>query len=295
VDQPDAPPRCYALRRVNPYRGVAHVVDTGDAHALTYDGHVWYLRNGDGRPRPTGIWMDGAGLRTGQNIPQALLSALEQRPPLPFPCADSLELWLLDKERGLPLALLATERPSAHRTGRIDPEWYPFVLSYTGFISSTLAIRDADLRSPPRHRDLLARIVNRAARPYPAAQWFKRLPDGGGEGLAGLRLETPWRGRILEKDAFPELLVRESWNIRLEQSVINDYHLSLAPILLLLPELTDATRNRLEVAAHDQPAWLARIHRLLPRVMDPRRLSAALVAARLESAAGKAGNELMDS
>jgi hypothetical protein len=53
--------------------------------------------------------------------------------------------------------------------------------------------------------------------------------------------------------------------------------------------LTLATRDRLEALACDRPRWLVRVHRLLPRVVDPARLNAALVAARLEMARG--GND----
>lgn len=281
--------RTYARRRVNPYRGVVHVLDLGEATAHTSDGLTWHLRaeDGQGLMRPIGVWVEGEGVRAGTRIPAELIEALRHHPPLPFKLADRMELWLLDKEQGLPLALLASELPSRYRPDRIEPEWHPFTLSYTGFRSEALSRREeGTATSDSRHRDWLARTVNSAARPYPAAQWFQRRPDGGGEGRAGLRLETAWQQRTLPAQAFPELLVRTSWNNRLEQSVIKEYHTWLAPLLLLLPELSDATREWLEAAACRRPAWLARVHRLIPRVLDRARLNAALVAARLEVSAG---------
>jgi len=284
-------PRYYALRRLNPYRGVVQVVDVGEALALSYDGLIWHLRADDGYGwnRPIGVWVEGEGLKLGHAQEQAeLLSALETRPALPFPLADQLELWLLNKETGLPMALLAAERPSRHSPQAIDPEWHPFVLSYTGFRSSTLAARDeGNPYAGTPHRDTLSRLVNQAARPYAAAQWFRRNAEGGGEGLEGLRLEPGWQGRSLTAEAFPELIVSESWNNRLEQSVINDYHLWLAPLLLLLPSLSDATRERLEAAAIARPRWLLKAHRLLPKVVGADRLKAALVAAKLEAASAE--------
>jgi hypothetical protein len=83
---------------------------------------------------------------------------------------------------------------------------------------------------------------------------------------------------------FPELLVRENWNSRLEYSVISDYHRWLAPVLLLWPRLSLETRRNLEIQACENPRWLARVHRLLPTRVDPARIQAALVAARLEEA-----------
>lgn len=289
--------RHYARRRLNPYRGVVHVLDAGDALAYTYDGLIWHLRadDGQGRVRPIGVWLEGEGLKVGTRLPDGLHDALLHHPPLPFPLADQVELWLLDRERGLPLALLASELPGAQQHERIEPEWQPFVASYTGFRSPALTRRDQVVGGgQPRHRDWLARMVNNAARPHPCAQWFHRREDGSGQGGHGLRLPAEWRARSLPAAAFPELLVRERWNNLLEQSVINDYHMHLAPLLLMLPGLTDEKRERLESAACQQPRRLARIYRLLPRVLQPERLNAALVAARLEEAAEAPADALLD-
>ena len=140
-------------------------------------------------------------------------------------------------------------------------------------------------RSPPRHRDVIARLVNQAARPHPSAQWFRRDQSGEGIGLSGLRIPHEWQGRRLSPESFPELLVRESWNSRLENSAIADYHAWLAPLLLSWPRLSLTTRARLEIQACEKPQWLARIHRLLPCMVDAPRIRATLVAAKLEQAA----------
>jgi hypothetical protein len=289
--------RAYARRLVNPYRGVVHVLDLGEAMAQTHDGLTWHLQaeDGQGFMRPVGVWVEGEGVRAGTRIPGELIEALQQHPPLPFKLADRMELWLLDKERGLPLALLASELPSRHRHERIEAEWHPFKPSYTGFRSDTLARREENTGViDGRHRDWLARMVNRAARPFPAAQWFQRRPDGSGEGRSGLRLEAAWQQRTLGAEDFPELLLRSSWNNPLEQSVIKEYHMWLAPLLLLLPDLSDATRAWLEAAACRHPDWLSRVHRLIPHVLDRGRLNAALVAARLQAAAGTPENPTFD-
>jgi hypothetical protein len=95
-------------------------------------------------------------------------------------------------------------------------------------------------------------------------QWFRRGQDGIGNGESGLRLPHEWRGREVAVRCFPELLVREKWNSRLEESVISDYHRWMAPLLLLWPRLSRETRRRLEIQACEKPRWLARIQRLLP-------------------------------
>ncbi len=277
-------PRYYALRRVNPYRGVIQIVEAGEVTAHSFDGLTWHLRADDGYGwvRPTGIWIEGEGLKAGHvdNLGD-ILPALETRPALPFPLVDSQELWLLDKESGLPLALLACDREGVRHSEQAEGEWHPFVESFTGFHSPALAELEQ-----PRHRERLARQVNQIARPYSAAQWFQRDPAGEGVGFSGLRIPHEWQGRHLPAAAFPELLVRETGNSRLENSVIADYHAWLAPILLSWPRLSVATRARLEILACEKPRWLARIHRLLPVMADAPRIQAALVAARLEQAAG---------
>jgi hypothetical protein len=214
-----------------------------------------------------------------------LLAALETRPALPFPIFDTHELWLLDREDGKPLALLATDRGVAPGPVKTEAEWFPFVLSYTGFHSPALARRDAlSPNAGDAHRDFLARMVNHAARPHAMTQWFRRGQDGIGKGESGLRLPYDWRGRVVPSEDFPELLAREKWNSRLEESVISDYHRWLAPLLLLWPRLTLETRRRLEIQACEKPRWLARIQHLLPDLVEPARIQAALVAARMEEA-----------
>lgn len=292
-------PAYYALRRLNPYRGVTQVVDTGDALAHSYDGVTWHLRADDGYGwvRPVGVWVREQGLRVGSPGGAAdLLPALETHPDLPFRLIDSLELWLLDKEAGLPLALLDSTRPSTQVKSNLDLEWHPFSPRYQGFVSPTLAQRHAFAGAQPgQHREILARMVNQAARPFPAAQWFRRGADGDGEGLGGLRVPPEWRGRRLPRESFPELLVRETWNSRLEKSVIDDYHRWLAPLLLLLPFLSDDTRARLEGEAFDRPLWVSRVQHLMPRILDAERFRATLVAARLEAAGGNGELDIPDS
>jgi hypothetical protein len=282
-------PRYYGLRRLNPYRGVVQVVDVGEAMAHSHDGHTWHLRadDGYGLVRPVGVWEEGKGLRLGHPAAAAdIVAVLETRPALPFPILDTWELWLLDRESGLPLAIIDAVQEGQTRAESRESRWYPFVSSYTGFRAASLS-RHEGSGANNDHRELLAHTVNDMARPHAMTQWFKRGPSGLGEGGGGARLSHEWRHRQLPAEAFPELLVREKWNSRLEQSIIDDYHAWLAPLLLLWPRLTLETRSRLEALAYDKPQWLARVYRLLPQVMDPARLNAALVAARLEQAQGK--------
>ena len=134
--------RYFSQRRLNPYRGVVQVAAAGRAEARSQDGLTWHLRADDGHGwvRPVGVWVEGEGLRAGvgERFPE-VLAALADRPALPFPMADSAELWLLDKATGRPLALLNTGRPDEPLHAVPELEWIPFALTYRGFHSPALA------------------------------------------------------------------------------------------------------------------------------------------------------------
>ncbi|MHB1247340.1 MAG: hypothetical protein ACYCZH_12920 [Sulfuriferula sp.] len=282
----------YAIRQLSPYRGMLFVVDIDCALAHSTNGHRWqvHCENPFHRYWPSGEWVEGEGgvLNNCQHA-AAIIAALENHPPLPFIPEDTLELWLLDKARGLPLALLKTQRSHAAPDNVGDPTWYPFVLTDTLFTAHCLA--EADARRDPRawpvkHRDVLARQINDAARPLPAAQWFRRHRDGSGEGLdAGLRLEPSWIGRRLAASIFPELPVRERWSQPIQRELVREYHHWIASLLLTQPGLSMATRQRLEDAALCHPEQLLEVYRVLPEITNPARIHAALIATRLTQAA----------
>lgn len=283
----------YSQRQLSPYRGMLHVVDVGHALAYTIDGEQWRarLRSREGQLWPVGSWVDTA-LMFSPADSAALMDAVNSRPPLPFRQVDRVELWLLNKTSGRPLALLQTRRSVSAAEPLTDAVWWPFLVGDTDFQAECLRARDRARPSgawPVPHRDVLARQVNAAARPYPLAQWFVRTPDGGGKGFKGLRLPAAFRGRTLGKEAFPELLVDENWSGATESALVREYHDWHAAALLTHLDLTPATRRRLEAAACRRPEKLLEVFRLIPEFVDRARLEVALVQARLmltRSAAG---------
>jgi hypothetical protein len=283
---------CYAIRQLSPYRGMLFVIEVEHALAHSSDGHVWqvHCKNPFSRYWPAGEWIEGeGGVLSHCQHQTAILHALENHPPLPFPARDTLELWLLDKQHGLPLALLKTQREYSAPETVGDPTWYPFALTDTAFTAPSLTAADArrDPRAwPVPHRDVLSRLVNEAARPLPAAQWFRRGAHHSGVGLdAGLRLNPAWVGRTLSGADFPELPVRETWREAQHAALIRDYLNWIAPELLTQSGLRNSTRKRLETAAAEYPERLLKIYRVLPEVVDAPHLNALLVAARLTQSA----------
>lgn len=215
-----------------------------------------------------------------------LLEALAAAPALPFELADDLELWLLDAGDALPLALLRSQ------AGNDAPPPVPrSQLSWRALnhdAASTAAARVAGdpgdeltgSSAPALEQQVMARAGGMARR----AQWFRRTPDGG-QGLRVLGETADLDARHLPTTAFPPLLVREAWPEEIQQRRMDAYVRRLAAALLTLP-LERELRRRLEAWAVQHPRRLYGYHRLLPAVVDRERVNAALVAARLERAAG---------
>ena len=214
----------YSQRQLCPYRGMLHVVDVGHALAYTVDGEHWgaRMRNRDGRLWPVGTWID-SNMVFDLAGSAALLAAVNQRPALPFPLADKIELWLLGKADAAPLALLQTRRTASGIDDLSDCAWRPFLLEQADFQAECLRERDALRPSrawPVPHRDVLERQVNNAARPLATAQWFARQADGSGRALGGLRVAPALQDRMLAKADFPELLVGENWSEDIERTLV---------------------------------------------------------------------------
>ncbi|HQU16111.1 MAG: hypothetical protein B7Z66_08845 [Chromatiales bacterium 21-64-14] len=270
----------YAIRRMNPYLGVLQVVDTGEARAYSSNGRRWQVRNVEGtgwREAAGAEDGDDAGLSAHSDAPEDIMAALERRPPIPFRFGDRYELWLLHRETLAPLALLQSRRWRYEVEPVRDPTWRPFMLGDAGFPAPAIG----SVSNSARHRGLLERQVNLAARPRPVAQWFERHTDGSGTGLSGLRVGEERVGRRIAAPDFPELLVDERWETELQGQLVAEYHHWNAPLLLTHQNLARATRVRLEEAARRSPRRLLDIWPLIPEVLDSDAMRVALVAARL--------------
>jgi hypothetical protein len=279
-------PRYYSLRRLSPYQGTVQVVDCPGFRAMSADGMRWRVQFLNQRTRFSsyGVWRaDGHGSLIETERTQPIVAALRNRPPLPFPLADRLELWLLDAREQLPLALLAStlpERVPAHAT---LSQWRTALAGDDGFRAHSLSGDDGVSHIP--HRSVLDRCVQRAAGSRPQAQWFRRDGGGGGEGLVRSGLDRALAGRWLERQVFPELLLRAQWDSDQERDLVHDYHEWHAPSLLTHTNLSRATRAALEPAACRQAGKLFRVRYLLPEIVDTERLQIAMVEAVIRQSA----------
>jgi hypothetical protein len=270
---------------------VIQVIDVGDACAYSTDGRIWRVR----QQTASGLFRwSVTRLATGEDAgggrianADRLVDAFKRQPRVPFPIRDRFELWLLDNRTRRPLALLRTRYKATDMEPVTDPHWRPFLLTDTGFVSSTLTRHESEHPRngwPLPHRDQLESQVNVASRPMPAAQWFERLADGSGRGGKGLRLQDAEIGRMLDPHAFPELLISEDWQDDLQRGLVADYHDWYAASLLAHQNLTAATRERLEKAACRRPQPLLATYPLIPEILDRESIDVALVSARLMNA-----------
>ena len=308
------PVHCHALRRVNPFLGVVQVIEGDGARAISLDGVEWEIQvetqSPDGlwgsmnagrasrRYFRFGLWSRHAGLwrvpvnpllDIGEMLAEQdlMLSALaEHAGALPFPLADRFELWALDAD-ALPLALLATSDSAARAVKMRAEPWQAAPLTDHRFRSPALAaepVRPGEAGNPRHHAAAVESLVRGAVGAAVPEQWFERLPDGSGRGL-GHRVPPALADRRLPADAFPERLVRETWPAPRDAALMADYLAWLAPRLLTLQGLGDATRARIERDACAQAVALEALYPLYPRVVDRALVDAARVEARLRRAA----------
>lgn len=282
--------RCFGQRMLSPYRGVVHSVVTRWADAVTTDGRRWtlYVRGeclyddlDDLHDRSIsvpdvkyGTWSAQGGFqRAPIRLPtfdervreegERLLAAVQARAgELPFPLADRFELWLLHRDSGLPLALIASSCSLEDCENPSSPGWTP---------------GQACMGEVPEARTLRA-VIGRLAGDAPQAQWFERRSDGSG---------IPGRGAhdapqaALAAANFAPLFVDDSALSEEEAGLLAALHRWQSPALLQLPTLSTVERARLERAARAHALRLAEQLPLYPCVLDRAAVTAALVEARL--------------
>lgn len=278
-------PQYYSLRQMSPYQGTVQVVEMSGFRAFSEDGQQWHLQYqpaGGGRSM-YGFWSAESD-NTILEIPQteAFLDALRNHPPVPFPPADSLELWLLDKQEQLPLALLATALPGRPPPRLDKVSWQP-AAAHEHFVADSLSPEDKTEPAYP-HAEVLRRCIQAEAGPMPRAQWFFRDPNGDGQGDVGCRIGESLRGRELARSYFPELLLREhGWDDEQTTELIQNYHEWLAPRLLTHDSLVEPTRAWLEKVARKQAAMVYQLRNVLPAIANDEDFRVMLVQGKLES------------
>jgi len=307
-------PHCFAVRRLNPFRGVVEAVDAGHARAVSVDGLIWQIQIRTKRPVRSwgslgvatqahryhrfGSWSEADGLMRTPVNPELdihlMLTAWEPLSAvlpvclkrLPFPLEDRFECWLLDRHRQ-PLALLASVAEERHLQVATPSRWRAATPGERGFGARDRmqpSPLDTDVQRRRRHAELLEKQVREAAGP---SRWFLRDGDGNGSAIESVtgRVDS---GDIRDKSVFPQLTVREVWNDSAAGALVAEWVKWLAPWLLTLQNLDDAIRARLEPAACARVMQVENQYRHYPRIIDPQSVNSARVEAQLRQAAADA-------
>jgi hypothetical protein len=127
--------------------------------------------------------------------------------------------------------------------------------------------------------EYLTRHINKRAGELPRAQWFRRKPDGSGEGLPGINLDIGLEGRRLPDSAYPAYFLREDDGSEPHRQLIEDFLAWQAPCLLLLQNLNAPARRHFERLATSRALGVDKLYRLYPVILD----EAAIKAARVEA------------
>lgn len=305
----------FSIRRLSPFRGTLHILETHNAQAYTEDGLLWQIQIRAVLPRQSwgsldqtvakrtvmvGEWTAKSGLvriplnplldsHEIDSVVSQILAGLDKyHGQLPFPAADIFEFWLLDSKQYLPLALLASSRSEENLTKPSSLRWKAAKISDRGFTSRALleSTRPEQEKSQ-NHFEVINSQVRKLAGSTGCGQWFRRDPDGSGIGLHGEHLQISLVGRRLAAEAFPELLIREANNDQLGTAMLREYIEWLAPRLLTLLGLQEKTRRNLEGPAFKQALEVSKYYRLYPEVFNETGLNAALVEAQLRNSAGE--------
>lgn len=303
-------PHLYSQRMLNPYHGIVNVVEIDGADAVSSDGITWSLfihgepefaTLDDGSVRPVetadirfGTWSQQEGLKRApvrdaadyefvDHIGCYLLDTIRVHlEEVPFPLEDRYELWLLDAAFELPLALLESVCTREEIRHDLPRQWRSGFTARGAFVPSEGVMRQLKGRNGA---EVLERLVNAAAGSRPRAEWFLRRCGHQGISLAV-------NGRTLPPTAFPEQQLRSHWPDAFVQRLVRDYLDWQAPYLLMLQDLSDETRDRLEQAAGRRARLLAEKYPLFPKVIDEGRIIAARVESRMRQALGEEEEEM---
>ena len=306
--------RHYAQRLLNPFRGVMNIIEFEAAEAVTTDGIHWdiYVRDAElVRDMPNsqrvqtsdiryGSWSAEKGLKRGSIYPSDDFMYLEHMGAIvyehllnlhdcvPFELQDYLELWLLDSQQQ-PLALIDSSAHEDRLEVDLPIDWRAGLECRKHFSSSIYDQHMAKTQQNAGH--YLTGYVNSMTAPRPAAQWFRRGPQGNGEGLIGININAGLIGRQLNEPCFHPLLINHDDHDDAHRQLIDEFLDWQAPWLLLLQHLSDEQRIHFEKQAKKRALTVERQFVLYPDIIDQSQINAARVEARLRNSSGRMADE----
>lgn len=272
--------KAYSQRLLLPYSGQAQIAESERARAVTMDGETWeihFLNAANGFARVAKILHSELGnfangtVRNAAEVDERIveLTAFLVTASLPFPAADKLEYWLMDPKDDTPLALIFS-CSSGEEMARfpVRPEWTALPAAVMPIVPTEEEKQRSD--SPVNYR--FERLVAERAGSNPHARWFQRGPG--------------------ESDEFPPLMVRENWSDAAHDDICQRYLTRQSTRLLMLHDLDNEDRRRLERAAKPYAMEVLRFYGLYPEFADDELMRTILVEARLRASMGENDNRL---
>jgi len=281
--------RTYSKRLLSPYTGLVQIAETGRARALSLEGKEWGIQfrfddarsrvAGGGEQPPKKHYVRVANISGSTIQPIRLPYHLDQGAveeqiheladflkdvTLPFVPADEYEYWLLDEKNEEPLALIYSCLSAE------EMAMYPRQLEWTATPASVSAVErtpeELKIYTPPVNYQL-EQMVNARAGRKPRTAWIRRR--------AGLDCD------------FPPCLVSEQWDDKEHQRLCSRFVARLSPRLLMLHDLEQPDRQRLEQEAKAHALEVEQFFPLYPDVADQKLMSSIRVEARLRRSAGE--------
>ncbi len=289
----------YSFRKLNPFVGVLQVIENENARAVSGDGIIWKIHVLASQPNHTwrshteynqkkefyfwAKWSSKIGIsqitanpifdmgamdKIGRNFIKEIGKEIKN---IPFKANDKYELWACDqKER--PLALLSSASNIDGTSNETPIHWKAELNEESNFSSKTLKSSDLlekkSLLSMPHKRFLEDQVKIR----YKKQIWFVRSEDG-----SGLFLK---KNKEYKKQDFPIFGVTDKWDSPLVKDIFYEYFEWSAPILLLL-QLPDKNRSKIEKWASKQPLLLDKFYQLYPKINDIKLIDQIRVQAQL--------------
>ena len=274
--------KAYSQRLTPPFSGLVQIAESNRARALTMDGKNWEFQYrhmmlsselGPGKQYrhrfSHALTVDQSGLKDivtrassdDIDLDESLieLAVFISEADFPFPSTDIYEYWLLDKEDDSPLAMIfSCSEPEQMSTFPDKTEWTALPAAA---MPIELTTTEKEQKEIPVNRRVEQMVAERAGFYKPKARWFKRHPE--------------------ETTSFPPLLVTEEWENKDQEDLCQRYLKRQSSRLLLLHNLPDKERQRLEISAKSNALEVERFYPFYPKVIDQKLMTALLVEARL--------------
>ena len=295
----------YSAKQLSPFTGNVQIINTAFARALSLDGNTWQIQTiceshqqqwniNSNTPRRFiiyGTWdkhnqLSRHPIDPMLDVPDEsiirkyLIHAISiNLHKLPFKPKDSYECWLLERETGLPLTLLATSIDENLITEYARPHhWRSRSGNETEFTSIT-----TNYSSNPFIM-LESKIHKLTSHPF-HIQWVLRNTDRSGSVIQHQHSHPNSDRQLLPASDFPELLLKTNWNDAELSKLTTDYTHWLSPRLLTLHHLSRNTRAMLENYAQRQSNEVLRYHKNYPDIIDRQLINKTLVEAKLRNSA----------